>query len=1678
MERYNVFVASSMTDEDIRKLRSGIDEVVKEVNRCLMRTSTKVSYRVDVVGETVGASGNEDSQADINSMINSCDLFVMILKNGALLGPHTFREYQNALLKSKTSANKKPLIKIYLLKDDDKDQVSVSYIDDLRDGLDEPIAYDDLENRVYIDSKRYIDIVTSDSFDDQLSEYLMFTYPEELKKFRQSEISYENHISGTTQELIRNHNHKYFRREDIDNRIESIEAISSLLILEGNTYSGKTRAAYELMKQDKWKDAIFHVYRCNHDASIDDLDTIAFNTETSSQHKVIFIDDINEVICENTQIDGGRPLWSELRLLSASQPPQWKNTTLILTIAGKLSRREKTSLYCKIFGENYDALKPMLDDVTVNFDVYDRVSFKKMVNVMVKDGVIMKGKVRPGNYTIGSLFINDEVVRNQIRTIRNEYGDIMLYTLRTIKLNWMYASKFYKGYVTEMKRLYGFLTGVNENQPDHPLDKCIDILRSRGFVFCHPGKVMIDSFVVDAIANILDCEFTDTSDSVLKNDQKDVDDLLNYALAMSVESPNENKYQTITCAEQMGYMLCERAELSDDTILYLVKCMYNKVYHKNFTSQMSVANITALLGGICKKQTDLIYSKNFCATAVMRLQDFQLAYSIMIQAKNNVIRAAAEEYKLVYTTLYKEIAYALIAEQRHLNTYEEELLLDEIFEMDQEQKKVFKMPFEESDLERVHILKRMIPHLDRNNMEVIRLAENAHLDQDSDEDNSMADDKDENFFDVEEEDDTSSSENKIERILLPQLRYVAISAMKKTDDFDGFMAVIDRLRHTTSTYLKRALDTVFAVTFYVNVKDIIARYSYEDRFRFFEFVMDLKDPACIIEHDAYVSNAENTENASVRQIFALNSILPLLDESDSLKAYYIMKDKHKADGFTFSILMKNEFLSFEHLFHIASGDEGKYLIYNQLLGKAQTVDDAKACLKLMGISDADPSKLKDEYALGRYLEIKYVRAEDCIDIIKRRRLRYPDAVLTPITLGIIVGKLSFSQLKEIFEANIDTLGDYGLTPDEIREIRKNAVCNHKLFYKAKERPGTGQYLKERFDFLMSNDDLRPIVVDSEYNATTAILSVYLKNAELFPTYDEIWDWWLNFYYVGGDKNRLRYPNLKMTPYIYKALLWAIQDMAVVRGRDWAREKINELLLDAYIYFAKHYSKSKVVSNMASLYSYIIRIVEEDDIEKILPYAFERELVYTTLPGYLKHILDKNSAYADGTFVLYVLEVMQENIHQEVFDLISMIARKNRNGITLDSLDKKDRKLSGAIKWKLLNVNDGEIYVNKDLISNFSYIKMLWWLLSAGQISYFDAKSLLEKNPDIHVTQSYLNLAFSKIYKAFNKRPEAYDEMKRLLDTYVVADSPAFFKSIQMFLPMIAASNSEEQLQDTLDMFPMEFRNAPQYLGAVLQKHVGLCHVTVCYNPDVRRLLDTLKGLLVSNREMVTIHHVNYYILTLMLILKGEIRSDRKLKEVVLDHMQRCWDYMWDGGYVNVSELLNISEENWTILSDVQTYIYFPMLDPMLPVHINNLFDGNYTYGKNKDCLHDCINNYSFFCSDNYEDEAVDVFAKALAEDCYKNVRRSFCIDNLFHTKNRISDFQLDLAYACPELVKEAYECILKGYIGKNKIQHLLNNEVRLEQLRQMFRDDKRFMNQKPTNIRKENQPLYDAIFNM
>lgn len=1656
-----------MTDEQILSLRGNIDNTVASVNKYLTQVSNNMSYHVDVIGETAGVSGNEDSQNDINSKINSCDLFVMILKNGAKVGPHTFNEYHTALSRSRNSANRRPLIKIYLLKGDKNEPVNISYLDELKADMDGMAPTYNFEDRVYLDSKRYIDIVDSESFDRQLSDYLFTTYPEEMKKFSQSEISYHQHISGTTQGALRNHRHRYFRRDNIDGKIEDVVSKSSLLILEGNVYSGKTRAAYEIMKQDIWKDSIFYVYRCNHDAGLQDLNSISFNSHESNHHKVILIDDINEVIGGSSTIDGSRPLWSELRSLSPKQLPQWTNTSVIITVAGRLSRQEKSALYTVIFGESYGALKTMLDMVTVNFDVYDRVEFKKMVNEMVREGILLRNDVRPGNYTIGSLFIDDEVIRNGISQILDTKGECMQATLRAISMNWKYANASFKGGVPELRRLYRFLTNVDERTSPHPMDQCLDMLRSRGFVFFSTNKVMIDSFVIDAINYVLGPEASD------------IQLLVDYAAAMmNVSDDSDSEHMSFNCVEKMGYQLCEKAGLDDDAIKSLVKHIYCKISKRNFTGTLDESAVTTMMRVICDTQNDLIYSKNFCATAAMRMSDFDFAYRVMMNAKN-LIKAVSEKsqnaqneddrrkyelYQQSYRTLYKEIAYALISEQRHLNMREEELVLKEIFAGVVNGRKIFTPPFEESDLERVHILKRLIPHLERDIEEIIQLAEKARLDADGSVANS---DSDDSSFELV---DSGSQDEQIEKILLPQLRYVVVSAMKKTEDFNGFTQLVKRLCGTRSQYLQQALDANFAITFYYSVKDIVNKYGYEDRYRFFEYVVGLTDCACIVPHDAFKMNNELSEYASVRRIFALNTLLPLLDESDAMKAYYRMKDEGKTDGFTFSILLKNEFLSFEQLLHIASGEEGKYLIYNQLLGKAQTIDDAKACLRLMGISSADPSKLKDQYALGRYLENKYLKSSDCLGIVKQWRKKYPDQELNPITLGVIVDKMSFWQLKEIFEKDVPDLKSYGLTADEIMEIRRNAFCNHKLFYKANAIAGTRSYVIDRFDYIVNNNDISHIILDSRYNANTSILSVYLKNKEIFPTYAAMKTWWNDFY----DRHS---STLKKTQYVYKSLLWKVQDLAKDEGSVWARGEINNMLIEAYNYFAEHYNKAKVVSNMAPLYNFILRIMNEEDINKELEYAYEGKIITCTLPEYLEHILNGTTAYADGTFVLFTLELMQKSVNDDVFDLISKIARKNRTGIRLDSLNHKDRKLSDKIRWRLLNINNGEIYVNKELISNFSSMKLLWWLLSEKQISYFDAKNYLERNRNINVTQSYLNMAFSQIYEAYDKRPEAYDEMKRLMNTYVTEETPAFYKSIQMFLPMIKASNSEEQLQETLEMFPENLRSAQEYVGAVMQKYVNFCHHKVCSSPDVRRLLDTLKTLMIENRDIITIYHVNIYLNALMQILRGDIRADFRFKDVVREHMRLCWDYMYDGGYVNVAALMNLNNEEWIVMSNVQTYIYFPMFDPMLPVYIDDLFEGNYIYAKNKDCLNDFIKNYSYFCADTYTDEAVEVFAKALERSVYKSVVRDFCANQLLHEKKAVTDFQLDLAYASPRLVKELYEYIKKGRLCKSKVADLINNRVRMSQLRRLFEDDRRFIGLNPSNIRAENKPLYDAIFN-
>ena len=1647
-----------MTDERIRELRSLCNNVVDRANKNISCSLAKIEYRVDVVGETIGVSGNADSQSEINSLIESSNLFVMILKNGEKIGKQTLKEYKTALTKSKASANREPFIKIYLIKDHKSDPVNVSYlIDDLKQDADDVCLEGNFEDRVYIDSKRYLDIIDSSSFCDQFYDYLTLIYPVEMKKFKQSEISYQQHISGTPQGELRNHKHKYFRRENIDDELDRVAKESSLIILEGNIYSGKTCAAYELMKQDRWKDAIFYVYRCNHDSALNDLDLISFNTENSTQDKVILIDDINDALRDRSTVDGRTKLWSELRTLSRDRLPKWPKTTVIITIAGSLSIQEKDDLYVKIFGESYAALKPMLDRITVNFDIYDRSSFKKMVNEMVRHGIIPMNDVKSGNYTIGSLFIQDEVIRNKMTRLVRE--DAMRKSLKTISLNWKYANKELKGSIPEMKRLYSSLIKSDRVESIHPLDTCLEILRREGFVFFNNDKVLIDSFVIDAINYVLGADADDTQA------------LIDYAAEIiQMESSND---KTFICIEQMGYNICEGAALSDDNIKRLVQQVYCKITGEMYNGNLDVEGVTWLMWRICMKQNHPVYSRNFCATAALRISDFDFAYGVMMRAKKAMISIQSRvqnqsnedkksEYLLYfesYKTLYKAIAYALISQQRHLNMHQEELILKEIFSEVKDGRKIFSFPFEESDLKAMHTLKRIIPHLERSIDEIIDLAESASPDLDDSEGCSVKDSDADDFLAEPRKSDTNDSQ--IEKIFLPQLRHVIVSAMKKSEDFNEFESIVNRLRETQSDYLQQALNGYFAIVFYFNVRDIASKYSYKDRFRFFEFIINLQDTSCIIDHRTFVQNPDVLLHTNKHRIIALNSLLELLDESDALKAYYRMKSENKDDGFTCSILFKNEFLTFEQLLHIASSDEGKYLIQNQLLAKAKTIDDSRACLRIMGISDADPCRLKDQYALGHYLSSKFITPDECFDIVRRWKERHNNQPLNIINLAIITERFTFEQLKSIFDGNVSDQNEYGLSAEELAEIVRNPVCYQILFTKASEVGGQVDYINEKFTRLMREDDLRPIVLDSRLNSGTAILSAYLKSKEVFPTYEDVFEWWKNFYERHSD-------TLKKTSYIYKALLFRIQELAEEKGKDWFRKETNILLVEAYEYFAQHHGKNKVVSEMSQLYNFILRAMDEEDIDKPLEYAFERECHVMTLPEYLKFILNHTPAYANGTFVFYTLKLMNNSIHEEVIEYITKIAKKNKSGITLESI----KGLHDKMAAELIKINKGEICVNTDLISNFSDIKLLWWLLDTDKINYETAHKYLERNKHVNVTQSYLNMAFSRIYDAY--KGMAYDEMKSLLDKYVTEDSPGFFKSIQMCLSMIKASHSEEQLLKTLEIFPAEFKEMEECLGAILQKYLSLSRANSSDRIDGNVLLNKLKEYLTNRQDMVTVHHVNSYILALMMILNHDVIADDELIRKVHERMEHCWEYMKNNnGDINVSQLLELKDVNWVLKSNVQTYTYFAMFDPLLPVHINQIFHDNYAYAKNKICLRDCIKNYSNFCGDKYGEEAVEAFAKVLSFDSNQGVRRDIVSRDLLNTWGVIPDLYIDIANACPDLIAETCDHICKRYIPVKHIKYLVNNEERIDQLRGLLQNIKK----QPYLRRKENKSIYDAIFN-
>lgn len=1267
MKEYNIFVASSIKESVLKDIRDAMPVLVESVNTRMK--SFNISYKCNVIGTTEGANGDPDTQGYIDDeLIGKSDLFVLILKNNKKIGQYTIGEFIYALKKKREYKRRIPLIKIYIIQGDKKERISIEYesedfkdLSDLNVDIAECKDFEDILSKV---GGYYADCVTYDTFSSLFFKYLTETFPDQMWKYSQSEISYQNHLLNTGQNNFRIADNKYFRREGrggktaIDDKMEEIIKRSSLLILEGNAFSGKTRAAYELMRSMKeWQDGEFFIYKCGSGLTIDDLNHISFNTEASQKNKIIFIDDINEVIKNDTNIDRRWALWQNLNYISAGgNPIRWPKTTLIMTVAGKLSSEEKSQLYQKIFGtENYIALQETLKTVTVNFDIYDPGSFAKMVNSMVKAGFLIKDKIRPGNYTIGSLFIDENKVRNSVRNAFEE-GESMKVTLRSIRLNWLYASNDARGKICELKRIFKFLKNEDVNKLNHPLDICIDKLRSQGLLIISGSEIKVDVFVIEAINYVL---AGDDSEKI----KKDVSDLLKYAEKICTDSEYRIEgCQEIHSIEHMAYRICEKADLKDEVIRYLISLVYEKSYGKKQTYVFTEDVLARMMGYICSKNKDIPYPRIFCATAVVNFSKSETSYKIF--EKVDLLLKDKKVYPEGCKVFFKELAYKLLSSQSNLAAGIKDTILSRIYDADSD--KMIE-PFSEDDLKGIVNLKRMIPYLNKGLPEIVEMVKSIE------DFNDLMSEIEPDPLGLDDQEIDRNDDTKLKRTFLSQLGKTVIEVFKTTVDIDGFNKVMQCLETNVSENLKKALDLSFTLTFYSRLQEISSGYSYADRFKLFDYILNLNKSYWVIESiQQFTVDAEREEKADDQRIKALNNFLPLLDRSDALKAYREMKEKKLYDGHTFSILMNNPFLRFEHLFDIAR-EEGDYLIYNQLLREAKTIDDAKMCFRMIGI-DA-PYQLKDEYALGEYINIENVDYRECVDIIKKWKSKHNNKDLSAVTLSNIVQKMSFVDLRKIYETKRET--EIGLSDNEVNIILKNPICVNKLFVKAAGNKGTREFVQKVFKDLLKDKDLNKIVIDNRYNENTSVLAAYLRHPETFEGYSDAKKY-------GDELIKEHSDTLQKTVYIYRSYLWRVIHSIEIVDK---RKEVNALLKEAYRDLMKiHSSKNDVTKDMSKLYHYLVQSMNEEDIDKSMDYAYEDKDFTGSFVEFLDYILNNTTEYVNEVFVFETLKLMQSKVNDDILDRIRKIIRKNNIVIELDSPLFKSIQMFLAMVYVVKNEN--------------------------------------------------------------------------------------------------------------------------------------------------------------------------------------------------------------------------------------------------------------------------------------------------------------------------------------------------------------------------------------------------------
>ncbi len=239
---YKLFIASSMQNS----CRELVCDIIKKVNTKLELHDIK--FDLIEYGETPIVDHGPDTQQILNEKAATSDLLIVLAENNIPIGKYTYGEYQAAYKQSLNNPDNHPYIKVFSLCNQSNEHIKLAYI--AEDG-----TCRNFETKLYDDSKRYPQYILRTKFNEFFEEWLtkiaLYGFEHNLT---QDELAYGDHLHKIGQGGIRQNNKKYYKRDNLDGQIENIFKTSPIVILEGNTYSGKTRAAFEFLKRCKeWK---------------------------------------------------------------------------------------------------------------------------------------------------------------------------------------------------------------------------------------------------------------------------------------------------------------------------------------------------------------------------------------------------------------------------------------------------------------------------------------------------------------------------------------------------------------------------------------------------------------------------------------------------------------------------------------------------------------------------------------------------------------------------------------------------------------------------------------------------------------------------------------------------------------------------------------------------------------------------------------------------------------------------------------------------------------------------------------------------------------------------------------------------------------------------------------------------------------------------------------------------------------------------------------------------------------------------------------------------------------------------------------------------------------------------------------------------------------------------------